>query len=89
MSAATIKFVLDKESADRAQVRFDRALKTSSNDALGELVSYGVSVMRKLEQAANHEYMARLWTGRPIEVPDGVGAEIYSKAEDRTFYSRS
>ncbi len=92
LAKGPIKLTVTLDAARmRAVARgLDRAVAAESERLVGRLSEMGVRFMAGLERGLGHDVLAGLWSHTPPrpEGPDAYAAEVYSRAEERTFYNR-
>jgi hypothetical protein len=73
---------LSRGFAIAVQAEAERTLEHLSNAAIRQLGDF--------DEALGHHYLASLWTHTAaVEAADGTYMEVYSLAEDMTFYDKS
>ncbi len=84
-----IKTLVDAQSLRAVQLEIAEATKGSAEEALRRIGEKGAGLLSQMEAARGHPFLARQWTSQVSDGAGGLMVEIFSKAEDMTFYAES
>jgi hypothetical protein len=85
------KILIDKNSVEQIKREVSAAAAAEGAAGLMRVADRAQSLLTQLFQSRGQEFLAGLWTHTPVvkDAMGGLAVEVYSKAEEMTFYART
>jgi len=84
-----VKAVISEPDAAAFLAAFERAVSLEAFKLVDLLAERAESQMRDFEDRLGHHVLSGLWTHDTVETADGAMAEVWSTAEQVTFFNRT
>lgn len=85
-----VRTLIDQASIEAIKRDFAAAIEAEASVTLKNLAQRGVGLLSMMCRARGQQFLSEQWRYTPVqETGDQMMVEIYSRAEDMTFYSRS
>lgn len=79
---------LSQEDVERFKSEFEAVAKDSSAESLARMGHVAVENLRSLDESLGHHYLASQWDATdPVDDGESVYVDVFSHAEDETFYN--